>query len=310
MRPPKKRDWVARFNRESEFYPRLWALSYFVVCLRRRKSEANLPSSTLCLFTHTQAKETTNTSMQYPPYFPQLMESRPYLTASSHQETEQPLDENRQFLHLPQTALCELRPSRLVQRSHSEGIINAAQALLSLSPSAPTIKRLPPKKRLSGPGVPLLVMDTTVSPSPHDSPLKLRLQPPVSEPKGYYSGCTSLALPQDEESLSPLHCFMRKYCVEAFTAGPEHISTSRKSQNSRIALQQVGIRCLHCKHADHKQERAVCFPSSLKNIYHSIETWQRRHSLVCRHIPPYIKAEMTRLMQNSRSGAVVRLIME
>jgi hypothetical protein len=47
----------------------------------------------------------------------------------------------------------------------------------------------------------------------------------------------------------------------------------------------------------------VCFPSSLKNIYHSIETWQRRHSLVCQDLPVWIKKSMTELMLKSRAGA-------
>ena len=121
----------------------------------------------------------------------------------------------------------------------------------------------------------------------------------------YYTGSISLALDQDEEALSPLHCFMRRYCVEAFSAQEPDVSSPRygRSNGRRIVPGQVGIRCIHCKNSPHKQERAVCFPSSLKNIYHSIETWQRRHSLVCRDIPGWIKMSMSRHMQNSRSGA-------
>jgi hypothetical protein len=123
----------------------------------------------------------------------------------------------------------------------------------------------------------------------------------------YYSGTISLATNRDSESLSPLHCFMRRYCVEAFSATEEEISSPRygKSHSGRVVLGQVGIRCLHCKHrpSNNRQERAVCFPSSLKNIYHSIETWQRRHSLVCKDIPLWIKNSMTELIHNSRTGA-------
>ena len=99
-----------------------------------------------------------------------------------------------------------------------------------------------------------------------------------------FAGTTvSLALPQDSQSLSPLHCFMRRYCVEAFAATEQDLSTPRygKSHSGRVRIGQVGIRCVHCKHLPPRlrSERAVCFPSSLKNIYHSIETWQRRHSV-------------------------------
>lgn len=123
----------------------------------------------------------------------------------------------------------------------------------------------------------------------------------------FYEGFVSLSLKEDEESLSPLHCFMRKYCVEAFSASAEDVSTPRygKSHGRSIVVGQVGIQCIHCKHRPYakRQERAVCFPSSLKNIYHSIETWQRRHSLVCQDIPAWAKQTMTSLMGKSRSGA-------
>jgi len=123
---------------------------------------------------------------------------------------------------------------------------------------------------------------------------------------GYYSGCTSLALKEDDQFLSPLHCFMRKYCVEAFSATEEDASEPRYGgPHSGRDVHQVGIRCIHCKHRppSERRERAVCFPSTLKNIYHSIETWQRRHSLVCQDIPVWVKKSITELMQRSRSGA-------
>ena len=124
----------------------------------------------------------------------------------------------------------------------------------------------------------------------------------------FYSGSVSLALSEDEESLSPLHCFMRKYCVEAFSATAEDVSTTPrygKSHGRSIVAGQVGIQCVHCKHRPfaRRQERSVCFPSSIKNIYHSIETWQRRHSAVCQDIPTWAKRTMLHLMGQSKSGA-------
>lgn len=104
----------------------------------------------------------------------------------------------------------------------------------------------------------------------------------------FYTGSCLLALPEDEEHLSPLHCFMRKHCVELFT---------------RSAGDVVGIQCQHCKHRTSRAERAVCYPSALKNIYHSIETWQRRHSAACQDMPSWCKREMAALMRESRSGA-------
>jgi len=123
----------------------------------------------------------------------------------------------------------------------------------------------------------------------------------------WYSGSISLSLPEDDDVLSPLHCFMRKYCVEAFSASPEDVATPRygKSHGFKVEVGQVGIRCLYCKDlpVGKRPERAVCYPSSLRNIYHSIETWQRRHSLVCTHISPWVRKSIVELMESSKTRA-------
>lgn len=120
-------------------------------------------------------------------------------------------------------------------------------------------------------------------------------------------GAISLHTPEDDDVLSPLHCFMRRYCVEAFSATEEDVATPRygKSHSFKVTVGQVGIRCLHCKHLpiDKRAERAVCYPSSLKNIYHSIETWQRRHSSACKQITPWVRKSITGLMLKSRTRA-------
>eukprot|EP00339_Tiarina_fusa_P014158 CAMPEP_0116999954 /NCGR_PEP_ID=MMETSP0472-20121206/2472_1 /TAXON_ID=693140 ORGANISM="Tiarina fusus, Strain LIS" /NCGR_SAMPLE_ID=MMETSP0472 /ASSEMBLY_ACC=CAM_ASM_000603 /LENGTH=414 /DNA_ID=CAMNT_0004699515 /DNA_START=129 /DNA_END=1374 /DNA_ORIENTATION=+ len=129
----------------------------------------------------------------------------------------------------------------------------------------------------------------------------------ASESSCWYEGSTSLSLPEDDDVLSPLHCFMRRYCVEAFSATEEDVSTPRygKSHGVKVVVGQVGIRCLYCKHrpTGKRPERAVCYPSSLQNIYHSIETWQRRHSLVCSYIPPWVRKSIVELMESSKSRA-------
>ena len=123
----------------------------------------------------------------------------------------------------------------------------------------------------------------------------------------WFQGNVSLALPEDADVLSPLHCFMRRYCVEVFSANPEDVSTPRygKSHGVKVVVGQVGIRCLYCKHRPpgKRPERAVCYPSSLRNIYHSIETWQRRHSLVCNDIPSWVRKSIMELMESSKSRA-------
>ena len=110
-------------------------------------------------------------------------------------------------------------------------------------------------------------------------PPPLPASAPAAQNQPYFEGSCSLYLKEDEESLSPLHCFMRKYCVEVFSASNQDV---QGKHGRKIEQYQVGIQCMHCKHRPYplRGERAVCFPSSLKNIYHSIETWQRRHRYV------------------------------
>mmetsp|Transcript_8201 Transcript_8201/g.11834 ORF Transcript_8201/g.11834 Transcript_8201/m.11834 type:complete len:823 (-) Transcript_8201:326-2794(-) len=132
-------------------------------------------------------------------------------------------------------------------------------------------------------------------------------QPPPSPGIPWYPGSVSLALPGDEDILSPLHCFMRRYGVEAFSAEPNDVARPRygKAHASRVVVGQVGIRCLHCKHrpVSERPERAVCYPSSLRNIYHSIETWQRKHSPVCTDMPRTMKDQLDGLIHGSRKSA-------
>jgi hypothetical protein len=193
-------------------------------------------------------------------------------------------------------------------------VVSAARALLSLSPTAagggnrPLISGAFGK----GPSMPLFleIPSSLVSCSGSSSDLSLDGGQSVcsdqTNTSQYYPGNVSLALSDDEESLSPLHCFMRRYCVEAFSATSDDITTARhgKSHGGRIVPGQVGIRCLHCKYrpVDQRQERAICFPSSVGNIYHSIETWQRRHSTVCQDLPTWVKKCMSQLMHKSRAG--------
>lgn len=238
-------------------------------------------------------------------------------------------------VHLPSRIVVEYSnlvdpPLAAPAQSTAEKELSAAQALLSLSPPSPmasssvwvhppmtqSLQQLPMAdvKSLSSLAIlkplPKMPLETvSLSSSSCDQSLESRSvcddytmhqDPPV-----YYTGSTTLALPADEDFLSPLHSFMRRYCVEVFTAGDQEVNEPRVggSHTARVTQGQVGIRCVHCKHRRQKRERAVCFPSNLRNLYHSIETWQRRHSLVCEDIPRWVKASMTELIARSRSGA-------
>jgi hypothetical protein len=65
--------------------------------------------------------------------------------------------------------------------------------------------------------------------------------PAHCETTAYYEGSCDLWCPEDEEYLSPLHCFLRKYCVEAVTAKVSDISTpkSGRSPGRTVSIDQV-----------------------------------------------------------------------
>jgi len=146
--------------------------------------------------------------------------------------------------------------------------------------------------------------------SPSKQSASAAQKPPILQDlylDNWVEGSVSLHTPEEDDVLSPLHCFMRRYCVEAFSATVEDVATPRygKSHGFKVEIGQVGIRCLHCKDCPpgKRAERAVCYPSSLRNIYHSIETWQRRHSFVCKHITPWVRKSILKLMESSKTRA-------
>jgi hypothetical protein len=119
----------------------------------------------------------------------------------------------------------------------------------------------------------------------------------VSSASGHwFSGATSLSIKEsDSEWLSELNCFVRKNCVETFSALQDDVS--RTSKRGRIALHQVGIRCCFCAHVPLKDKAgaAVSFPTSVSGIYESVKRWQRVHLEVCTEIPEDVQAKLTTL---------------
>ena len=122
----------------------------------------------------------------------------------------------------------------------------------------------------------------------------------------WFSGSMSLAMGEsDSEWLSELNCYIRRHCVEAFSATEE--DSSRSSKRGRVAVHQVGIRCRFC--ASHKEEgagtdkaasiAAVSFPTSIGGIYESVKRWQRVHVDVCEFIPQEVRSKIESLSKSS-----------
>jgi len=153
---------------------------------------------------------------------------------------------------------------------------------------------------------------------------------PAFEPKPLSSSFTSnigkdkssstkdyfpLAMPEDEEWLTPLHCFVRRYCVEIFVATPEDVAAPCMGKRNPVSVHQVGIRCPYCspERMENRQqavdvararENGVVYPSLITRIYNSSINLLQRHLRSCAFVPPEILARYEELKSsNARSGA-------
>lgn len=121
-----------------------------------------------------------------------------------------------------------------------------------------------------------------------------------SESRMWYGGTKSLAVPgSDSDWLSGLNCFIRKQCVEAFSATEDDVS--KTSKRGRISLHQVGIRCCFCSHRPKEgaQMAAVSYPLSVAGIYESVKRWQKVHLELCDDIPRDVKIKLQELSTNN-----------
>ena len=69
------------------------------------------------------------------------------------------------------------------------------------------------------------------------------------------------ALPGDSDSLSDRQCYVRSEFWEVFMASEQDVASRHSKGAQKLAVGQVGIRCIHCSHLQPKDraERAVCY---------------------------------------------------
>lgn len=134
-----------------------------------------------------------------------------------------------------------------------------------------------------------------IPPSPQDSNTVLRSpqQPPMTT--------LLLAQPEDEKILSPLHVFMRKQ-IEVFTATRVDISQPAPGRKNTIHIDQVGLRCIHCRDipARKRVKRAVCYPTSVGRVYHSVSDMKLDHFLHCTGVPQDARNKLVELKQEGK----------
>jgi len=122
----------------------------------------------------------------------------------------------------------------------------------------------------------------------------------------FYGSC-SLSLPQDTDNLSPLHCFVRKFGIEAFVVSEQDAQDKDfwNARNFKVKPGIVGMRCMYCGHRPLRERgpKSVHYPSSTKCIYYSMENWQRHHAATCKYVPKSVLMELNTLMNESKTGS-------
>jgi len=145
-----------------------------------------------------------------------------------------------------------------------------------------------------------------------------------------------LFMPSDKDWVTPLHCFVRRHCVEVFTASKDDVATPSKGKRKAIHIGQVGIRCPHCHgvesniNVDNKaketaiinevstketpkeekklkvrRERgSVYYPTTIASIYNATMNLLQRHLHSCSSITPEIMKRYSELKaDDARSGS-------
>lgn len=113
-----------------------------------------------------------------------------------------------------------------------------------------------------------------------------------------------LSTQQDELVLNPLHVFVRKQ-IEVFTATLAELGQPAPGRKQPIQLHQVGLRCIHCRHLPSRKrvKRAVCYPSSVGRVYHSVSDMKFDHFPLCKGLPDDIRKMFDSLRsEGNRSG--------
>jgi hypothetical protein len=116
-----------------------------------------------------------------------------------------------------------------------------------------------------------------------------------------------LAMSSDKEWLTPLHCFVRKHCVEVFCASSQDVSTPSKGKRKPIQIGQVGIRCPHCQTSSAgavmRERGSVYYPTTISSIYNATMNLLQRHLHACPSFPDDLKGRYKALKaDDARSG--------
>ncbi len=119
-----------------------------------------------------------------------------------------------------------------------------------------------------------------------------KLKEVVGDP---FTKFVQLWTPEDEGRLSVQQCWLRKQ-LETFPASDKDVSRHARGRNRQIALGEVGIQCIHCKHLSQegRGKGSSYFPSTIASIYQSAQNilFQHFKEDTCPLIPRRLLREM------------------
>ena len=144
------------------------------------------------------------------------------------------------------------------------------------------------------------------------SPMRTTLQRelPLIAPRQLNTNkITLLASSKDKLVLSDLHVFVRQQ-IEVFTATESDITQPAPGRKHRIQLHQVGLRCIHCRNLPTRDrvKRAVCYPSSIARVYHSVSDMKFDHFNHCKGRSPEICTIFQLLKDQKQSKKTAKLM--
>eukprot|EP00977_Amphora_coffeiformis_P012444 scaffold3077_cov162-Amphora_coffeaeformis.AAC.3 len=140
----------------------------------------------------------------------------------------------------------------------------------------------------------------TVSPTIHKRP-RISTPPVPIAPKPQQT--ILLARRTDAVALSPLHVLVRQQ-IEVFTATERDITQPAPGRKNPVSLHQIGLRCIHCRDMAIKQKvkRAVCYPSSVGRVYHTVSDMKSDHFKACPGIPEDLRRRFLELKDDKTKG--------
>jgi len=140
-----------------------------------------------------------------------------------------------------------------------------------------------------------------VSPTVHKRPRITTPPAPISiAPKPQQT--VLLSRPTDVVALSPLHVLVRQQ-IEVFTATERDITQPAPGRKNPVSLHQIGLRCIHCRDLAVKQKvkRAVCYPSSVGRVYHTVSDMKSDHFKACPGIPEDLRRRFLELKDEKKA---------